>query len=163
MWPRLGLTIALQLFAIAFQAAGVSALAQDKLPCEAFAKLGDGSWSALETTPVPSRNFRIQAGSVWRPGAVVLGLDIASTLDAQCPNAPVATPASAEPSTPAQPPRPPTTSLSKYADANGNLDVRQLTCGHIADTSAEEASLLLAWYGGWYNASGKKRGVSCHG
>ena len=161
MWRRLALAIALHFFAIALQGADAGAQAQDKLPCEAFAKTADGSWTALKTTLVPSRNFSIREGSVWRPGATVLGLDIASALDAQCPNAPVATPASGDDaSSPPPAPQPPTVSLAKYADANGNLDVRQLTCGHLADTSADEAEVLLAWYSGWYNGSTKKRVVN---
>ena len=50
--------------------------------------------------------------------------------------------------------------LSQSADANGNFDVRRLTCGHLADASAEEAGLLLAWYGGWYNGQAKRRGIN---
>jgi len=161
MWRRLALAIALQFFAIALQ--GVGAQAQTKLPCEAFAKTGDGSWTALRNTLVSDRGFSIQQGSVWRPGATVRGLDVASTLDTQCPNAPVATPSSddqqSSPQIP-QVPQVPTVSLAKYADANGNLDVRQLTCGHLADTSADEADALLAWYSGWYNGSAKKRGIN---
>lgn len=160
MWRCLALAIAVQFFAIALQGVGIAAQAQDKLPCEDFAKTADGSWTTLKTTLVPSRNFRIQEGSVWRPGATVLGLDIAGALDAQCPNAPVATPASDDASSPPPPPQPPTVSLAKYADANGNLDVRQLTCGHLADTSSDEAEVLLAWYSGWYNGSTKKRVVN---
>jgi hypothetical protein len=45
-------------------------------------------------------------------------------------------------------------------DANGNLDVRQLTCGHIEDASAEEAELLLSWYSGVYSGSPKGRGIN---
>ena len=50
--------------------------------------------------------------------------------------------------------------LARYADANGNLDVRQLTCGHLDDTSAEEAELFLAWYSGWYSGVAKNRGIN---
>jgi hypothetical protein len=50
--------------------------------------------------------------------------------------------------------------LARYADANGNLDVRQLTCGHLDDTSAEEAELFLAWYSGWYAGFAKNRGIN---
>ena len=156
MWRRLALAIALQVFAIALPGGIVGAQAQEQLPCEAFARTGDGSWQALKTTFVPSRNFSIRQGSVWRPGATVLGLDIAGALDAQCPNAPIATPTSDVASSPPLP----AVSLAKYADANGNLDVHQLTCGHLADTSADEAEVLLAWYSGWYNGSTKKRVVN---
>ncbi len=39
--------------------------------------------------------------------------------------------------------------LSAY-DANGFLDVQELTCGQPANTYQEDASLLAAWYSGWY-------------
>ena len=146
--------------------ATVAARAADKVPCEAFARLGDGSWQALQTTPIPGRDFRVQEGSLWRPGQVVLGVDVAAMLEASCPNAPVASPqgagASGTPGAPAQPQQPqaPAASLSRYADANGNLDVRTLTCGHLDDASPEEADLLLSWYSGWYNASSKGHGIN---
>jgi hypothetical protein len=50
--------------------------------------------------------------------------------------------------------------LAKYADANGNIDIRQLTCGHLDDATAEEAQLLLAWYSGWYNGLAKGHGIN---
>jgi hypothetical protein len=50
--------------------------------------------------------------------------------------------------------------LAKYADANGNIDVRQFTCGHLDDASVPEAELLLAWYSGWYNGLAKGRGIN---
>jgi hypothetical protein len=159
MWRRVALAIALQTLAMALQSAGpdAGARAQEKMPCDAFVKNADGSWTALATTLVPDRNFRIQEGSVWHPGATVLGMDVASTLDAACPNAPMAAPAAtAQP----QQPQAPQVSLGRYADANGNIDVRSLTCGHLDDAPAEEADLLLAWYSGWYSGSAKGRGIN---
>jgi hypothetical protein len=50
--------------------------------------------------------------------------------------------------------------LARYADANGNLDIRQLTCGHLDDTSVEEAELFLSWYSGWYSGVAKNRGIN---
>ena len=50
--------------------------------------------------------------------------------------------------------------MTRYADANGNIDVRTLTCGQIADTSAPEAETLLLWVTGWYNGVAKKRAIN---
>ena len=138
-------------------AAGAGVQAEDKLPCDAFAKAADGSWTSVENDIYSEPKFCIRQGSVWRPGATFLGLDIAGALTPQCPNAPVAAPASDERRSPPPTPQLPAVSLAKYADANGNLDVHRLTCGHLADTSADEAEVLLAWYSGWYNGSTKKR------
>ncbi|MFZ3357301.1 MAG: HdeA/HdeB family chaperone [Xanthobacteraceae bacterium] len=162
---------ALAALGIALQITGFGTIAhaQDKLPCEAFARLGDGSWQALTTILIPDRQFKVQEGSLWRPGATVMGMDLATTLDKQCPNAPVGLPqgagvpaapaASGIPaaSIPPQQPQPPRTLLERYSDANGNIDARQLTCGELDDTSADESALLLAWYSGWYSGAAKKR------
>ena len=147
--------------------AASSARAQDKFPCEAFFRLGDGSWQAMSTTLIPGPNFKVQEGSLWRPGQVVMGIDMATTLDQKCPNVPVGVPQGASapaapgaPPLPQQPqvPQPPSVPLARYADANGNIDVRSLTCGHLADASPEETNLLLAWYSG--NAAGKGRSIN---
>jgi hypothetical protein len=154
--------------AVALPAASftTAAQAQEKFPCEAFVRLGDGSWQAIATTLIPGRNFRAQEGSLWRPGQVVMGIDIAAMLEQSCPNAPVAAPQGApapagvaQPQ-PGQPPQAPRVPLARYADANGNIDVRSLTCGHLDDASVEDVDLLLAWYAGWYNAAGKGHGIN---
>jgi len=158
--------------ALPLAGATTAAQAEEKFPCGAFVKLGDGSWQAMETTLIPGRNFRVQEGSLWRPGATVMGIDLASTLDDACPNAQVGVPQGAStPPTPVAPVAPgapapaqqaqiPRVPLAHYADANGNIDVRNLTCGHLDDASPDEANLLLAWYSGWYNASGKGRSIN---
>jgi hypothetical protein len=46
--------------------------------------------------------------------------------------------------------------LSKYADANGYIDVQKLTCAQLANTFQEDADFLTVWYSGWYNGLGKK-------
>src|SRR5207342_716642 len=46
--------------------------------------------------------------------------------------------------------------LSKYADANGYVDVQKLTCAQLAGTFQEDADMLTVWYSGWYNGLGKK-------
>lgn len=48
------------------------------------------------------------------------------------------------------------TDLSAYADANGFLNVQELTCAQLANTYQEDADLLTAWYSGWYNGLAKK-------
>jgi len=164
MWRHL----ALAALAVALQAVGptTNARAQDKFPCEAFVRVGDGSWQAITTALIPGPNFKVREGSVWRPGTTVMGMDIADTLDKECPNAPVGlaegTAAPAAPGAQAQPQQPqvPLVPLARYADANGNIDVRSLTCGHLDDASAEDANLLLAWYSGWYSGSAKGRGIN---
>ena len=46
--------------------------------------------------------------------------------------------------------------LSTYADANGFLNVQELTCAQLANTFQEDADALSAWYSGWYNGLAKK-------
>jgi len=159
--------IGLPIIAIASQCA--DARAAEKFPCEAFVRVGDGSWQAITTTLIPQRNFRVQEGSLWRPGATVLGVDMASTLEKECPNAPVGLPENtAVPATPGMPAapgmsqRPPSTQvpLARYADANGNIDVRSLTCGQFDDASPQETDVLLAWYSGRVNASAKSYAIN---
>jgi HdeA/HdeB family len=100
------------------------------------------------------------------PGRNVRGYDIADLIAKACPNAQVAPPpdaaggASAAGAGSALPQVSAAANLGKYADANGSLDVRQLTCAHLDDTSADEAQLLLSWYSGWYFGSEKKRGIN---
>jgi HdeA/HdeB family len=132
----------------------------DKLPCENFAKNADGSWTVLHTTFIEGPDVKVQEDAIMRPGYLIRGYDIADSIAKACPNAQVAPPpGEAAPAQVAQP-TPAQSMLAKYADANGNLDVRQLTCGHLDDTSADEAQLLLSWYSGWYFGSEKKRGVN---
>ena len=46
--------------------------------------------------------------------------------------------------------------LSSYADANGYLDVHKLTCEQLVNSSQQDADLLTAWFGGWYNGLAHK-------
>jgi hypothetical protein len=41
--------------------------------------------------------------------------------------------------------------LKTYEDANGNLDVQNLSCAQLAGTYQEDADFLTVWYSGWYN------------
>jgi HdeA/HdeB family len=170
---RVALAIAAAI-ALQFSCAATRAqAATSNFPCEAFAKNADGSWTVLTTTYLEGPNVKVQQDAIFAPGRVVLGYDIAELIAKACPNAVVAPPPGAEPA--AVPSAAPTTTpgtassagapqpqsfLARYADANGNLDVRQLTCGHLDDTSAEEAELFLAWYSGWYAGVAKNRGIN---
>jgi HdeA/HdeB family len=148
---------------------------QSTIPCEAFQKSADGSWTVLSTTFIEGPQVKVQEGAVLPPGYTVLGYDIPGMIAKACPNAPIgappaaAAPATAAPSTaaPGAPaaqqqsqrppaPQPPQMSLSRYADANGSIDVERLTCGQLDDTSGEEADIFLAWYSGWYNGLARK-------
>jgi hypothetical protein len=169
MRRRVALSIAA---AIALQVCCLSAstrAATSNFPCDAFAKNPDGSWTVLQTTYLEGPNIKVQQDATFPPGRVVLGYDIAALIAKACPNAVVAPPPGAEPSTgvstapgtaPSAAAPQPQSFLARYADANGNLDVRQLTCGHLDDTSAEEAELFLAWYSGWYSGFAKNRGIN---
>lgn len=48
------------------------------------------------------------------------------------------------------------TDLSAYADADGYLDVQQLTCAQLAGTWQQDADMLTTWYSGWYNGLARK-------
>jgi hypothetical protein len=140
-----------------------AARAQDEgLPCEAFAQNADGSWTATQSLFIPSANFSVRKGGILRRGEVFKGYDLAAKLDEVCRSAapasalPAAT-ASPAAAAPTQQPPPP---LSTFADANGNIDVARLTCGHLAGASNEEATLFLAWYGGAYAGPAKARAIN---
>ena len=156
--------------AIALQVCCLSAqAATSNFPCDAFAKNPDGSWTVLQTTYLEGPNVKVQQDATFAPGRVVLGYDIAALIAKACPNAvvapppdtaPAAAPNTAPGTAPSAAAPQPQSFLARYADANGNLDVRQLTCGHLDDTSAEEAELFLAWYSGWYSGFAKNRGIN---
>jgi hypothetical protein len=63
------------------------ALAQSGgLPCDAFQKNPDGSWSAMRnvSVPGPGRYFNVQQGALFRPGASFMGQNLAAQLDRDC-------------------------------------------------------------------------------
>jgi hypothetical protein len=179
MRRRVALSIAA---VIALQVCCLSArAATSNFPCDAFAKNPDGSWTVLKTTYLEGPDVKVQEDATFAPGRVIRGYDIADLIAKACPNAVVAAPPGTESAAAqgAAPVAAPSTGLStapgtapnaaapqpqsflaRYADANGNLDVRQLTCGHLDDTSAEEAELFLAWYSGWYSGFAKSRGIN---
>jgi HdeA/HdeB family len=122
-------------------------------PCDAFVKNADGSWTVLQSTFIEGPQVKVREGAVFAPGFLIRNYDIAEIIAKACPNAQVPVPETTASETP-------TLSLNKYADANGNIDVRQLTCGHLADASEKEAQLLLTWYSGWYHNAAKKHGIN---
>jgi HdeA/HdeB family len=151
MRPRFILAIA----AIALQTLclGAGAQAQEELPCDAFAKNSDGSWTATRAAFILGPNFSVRAGGVFRPGEKFNGYDLAAKLDEACRSVTAAPPAAT-----AQP-RQGQVPLSEIVDANGNIDIQRLKCGHLADASGEEAELFLAWYSGSHNRSATKRAI----
>ena len=50
--------------------------------------------------------------------------------------------------------------MTKYADANGYIDVQKLTCRQLAGTFQEDADFLGVWYSGWYNGLAKKHAIN---
>jgi hypothetical protein len=137
------------------------------LPCDAFARNADGLWYATRNAEIGGVGGRlvIRQGSVLRPGAAIRGLDLAAILDEQCPAtaappAAVATPPGAAGGAPQPPPAEPQATLSRYADANGSIDVQRLTCAEIAGSQPQEAEFFLSWYSGWYSGAAKKRGIN---
>src|SRR5260370_22146027 len=52
------------------------------------------------------------------------------------------------------------TPLSAYADADGYILVKKLTCAQLAGTFQEDANFLGVWYSGWYNGLGKKSALN---
>ncbi|HTV26613.1 MAG TPA: HdeA/HdeB family chaperone [Xanthobacteraceae bacterium] len=154
------LCVVLTVLAIAWPTlcAPTSAHAQaSSIPCDAFAKNADGSWTVLATTYIEGPNVRVRRDAILQPGFLILGYDVAAMIAKACPNAKVAQPADAQ----AQQAQQQSPSLfATYADANGNYDVNQLTCGHLDVASPNEAKLFLAWYSGWYNGLAKGRGIN---
>ena len=136
---------------------GVGAKAQDsEIDCDSFLKNTDGSWTVVKKVFIPVQNVRVIEGTIFRPGQTFLGDDMTVRLGRACPNKAVTQPASATPDTQ----QIPTVPLSTYTDANGNIDVRRLTCAHLNATSSEEVELLLGWYSGWYNGRARGQGIN---
>jgi hypothetical protein len=126
------------------------ALAQeDDMPCDAFARNPDSSWSVTRAAFIPGPNFSVRIGARFTPGESVRGYNLVARLEQSCSAVPAQAPPAAAPG---QPPNPPAgnapAGLVRYADANGNINVARLTCGHVAEATTEEAELLLAWYSG---------------
>lgn len=138
-----------------------AAHADSSIPCDAFLKNADGTWSVLETTYIEGPAVKVQEGAVLTPGNLIRNYDIAAMVAKACPNAQVGPP----PGTPATAATAPlqqqqASILARVADANGNIDVRLLTCGQLDDAAVDEAELFLGWYSGWYNGSAKGHGIN---
>jgi len=131
------------------------------LPCEDFIKNPDGSWTPQRDVPVVGlgRKLTLRQGGALAPGAAILSVDFAALLEQQCPAVVVTMPGSEPEPAPVQAPEP-AVALSKYADANGNIDVQKLTCGQFSNTSSAEADFLGALYIGWYNGLAKKNAIN---
>jgi len=162
MW-RLALSAAAVALLAACPTTGAQAQ-ENEINCNAFVTGADGSWTVIEKVYIPVQKVRVREGVVFRPGETFLGDDMAARLEKACPNQPVAT-AEGQPAGPAgqpvaQSPEPPHVPLSTYADANGDIDARRLSCAHLAALSGEESELLLAWYSGWYGGIAKRRGIN---
>jgi hypothetical protein len=151
-----------------------SARAQEsEIDCNDFIKNAGGSWTVVaDKAYIPVRKMRVNRGVTFTSDQLFLGEDMVARLNKACPNVqpqPVdadAAPAGAAGVAPgsaqalAQPMQAPRVQLSQYADPNGDLDVRRLTCAHVDAASPEEADVLLSWYSGWYAAAAKRRGAN---
>lgn len=52
------------------------------------------------------------------------------------------------------------TELKAYANADGYINVKALTCDQLANTYQEDADFLGIWYSGWYNGLDKKSSIN---
>lgn len=52
------------------------------------------------------------------------------------------------------------TELKEYANADGYINVKALTCDQLANTYQEDADFLGVWYSGWYNGLDKKSSIN---
>jgi hypothetical protein len=118
----------------AFVLASVSTGAQAQtLACDAFAKNADGSWAALRhvRVPGPGTTFNVNGGAVFRPTDSFMGMNLAQALDHDCT---AQSRAPAEAATRVE--------LPKLADAKGNIDIQELTCGQLAGGRRLSAHLV---------------------
>ena len=94
--------------------------------------------------PSPGTTYNINGGAVFRPTDSFMGMNLAQTLEHDCPTQSQAPAVAAT-----------RVELPKLADAKGDIDIHQLTCGQLASTYQEDADFLLTWYSGWYNGLAK--------
>ena len=158
MWARTTTTLIALALGVLPPIAGALAERLD-IPCDAFVKNDDATWSALRSVPIHGvgESLTIREGSVLRPGAAIRGVDLASVLDAQCPATPDLPPGPAAQQPPALAPRIP---LGSFVNAAGVIEAQRLSCADIADAPPDEATFFLAWYSGWYSGSAKRRGMN---
>jgi len=84
----MGCRFAMAAMAIVSATAGpnTGARAQDiAMPCDAFIRNADGSWTAMRDVPVSGmgRKLVLRQGSELRPGAAILSVDFAALLEEQ--------------------------------------------------------------------------------
>jgi hypothetical protein len=122
-------------------------------PCDNFVKNADGSWSAIHSVHVPigGQYLNIADGSLFPPNMSIMGTNIASTLNQECPAVAAAAPL---------PGAPPQVDLSNLANTNGIIDTANLTCAQLASVYQEDADFLGAWYFGWHSAYTKKQVIN---
>jgi hypothetical protein len=144
---------------------------ESEIDCNAFVKNADGSWTVIaDKVYIPVQKIRLNKGVTFTSDQLFLGEDMVARLKKACPNV-QAQPADADAGTapaglaavaPGSPQamQAARVQLSQYADPNGELDVRRLTCAHVDAASPEEADVLLSWYNGWYAAAAKRRGAN---
>jgi hypothetical protein len=156
--------------AFVLQAPGLAVTAhaqESEIDCNAFVKNADGSWTVIaDKVYIPVQKIRVNKGVTFTPDQLFLGEDMVARLNKACPNvqaqpvdadagvAPAVAPGSPQAMQAAR------VQLSQYADPNGELDVRRLTCAHVDAASPEEADVLLSWYSGWYATAAKRRGTN---
>jgi len=160
--------------AFVLQALGLAVTAhaqESEIDCNAFVKNVDGSWTVIaDKAYIPVQKIRVNKGVTFTPDQLFLGEDMVARLNKACPNVqaqPVdadtgAAPAGGVAVAPgsSQAMQAARVQLSQYADPNGEVDVRRLTCAHVDAASPEEADVLLSWYSGWYAAAAKRRGAN---
>ena len=155
--------------AFVMQALGLAVTAhaqESEIDCNALVKNADGSWTVIaDKVYIPVQKIRVNKGVTFTSDQLFLGEDMVARLNKACPNVqaqPADADAGAAPAGVAAPgsPQAPRVQLSQYADPNGELDVRRLTCAHVDAASPEEADVLLSWYSGWYAAAAKRRGAN---
>jgi hypothetical protein len=157
---------------LALQAFGFAATAraqESEIDCNGFIKNADGSWTVVaEKVYIPVQKIRVNRGVTFTSDRLFLGEDMVARLNKACPNVQAqsadtdAVPANASAAPQGAPGamQAARVQLSQYADANGEVDVRRLTCAHVDAVSPEEADVLLSWYSGWYAAAAKRHGAN---
>ena len=160
--------------AFVLQALGLAVTAhaqESEIDCNALVKNADGSWTVIaDKVYIPVQKIRVNKGVTFTSDQLFLGEDMVARLNKACPNVQAqpadadagAAPAGVAAVAPGSPQamQAPRVQLSQYADPNGELDVRRLTCAHVDAASPEEADVLLSWYSGWYAAAAKRRGAN---
>lgn len=158
---RSGAAIAATMLALAGLPHGASA--QANVSCDAFVKNPDGSWVALDDSPVRGvgQKLTIRRGSVLRPGAAILGVDMAALLDEQCPAVLPSAPANSVP-LPVVPGTAGPVSIAppdlqgRLADEKGNIDIQAFTCAQLVSTTQADAEFVLLWASGWHSGQTRR-------